>query len=58
MDATKDANPNLAEIAAKQAFKPTNAPLVAETPPRYALTPAVARVVGKAFAMARARAKR
>ena len=26
--------------------------------PRYALTPAVIRVVGKAFAMARARAKR
>src|SRR5579862_1215976 len=38
MDSMRDAYPNMAEIAAKQAFRPFNPPAVAEAAPRYALT--------------------
>ncbi|MBI4462986.1 MAG: CoA activase [Acidobacteria bacterium] len=38
LDAVKKANPNLVEIAAKAAFRPTNAPLVADPLPKYAFT--------------------
>jgi predicted CoA-substrate-specific enzyme activase len=40
MDATKAANPNLAEVAAKAAFRSFGAPVVAETPARWAMTSA------------------
>ncbi|MEE9235544.1 MAG: BadF/BadG/BcrA/BcrD ATPase family protein [Candidatus Acidoferrales bacterium] len=38
LDAIKKANPNLVELAAKAAFRPTNAPQVADPLPRYAFT--------------------
>jgi len=38
MDSVKDANPNMAEVAAKMAFKPFKPPVVTDAPPRYALT--------------------
>ncbi|MFQ5663886.1 MAG: BadF/BadG/BcrA/BcrD ATPase family protein [Terriglobia bacterium] len=40
LDALKNANPNLVEIAAKAAFRPANAPRVADPLPRYAFTQA------------------
>ncbi len=40
LDAVKKANPNLVEISAKAAFRPTNPPLVADPLPRVALTKA------------------
>jgi len=38
MDSVKDANPNMAEVAAKMVFKPAKPPFVADAPPRYAFT--------------------
>ena len=38
MDSVKDANPNMAEVAAKMAFKPVKAPVTADAPPKYAFT--------------------
>src|SRR5437899_4092576 len=38
MDSVKDANPNMAEVAAKMVFKPAKPPLVAEALPRYTFT--------------------
>lgn len=38
LDAAKKANPNLVELAAKAAFRPTNPPQVADPLPRYAFT--------------------
>lgn len=38
LDAIKKANPNLVEIQAKAAFRPTNAPVVADPLPKYAFT--------------------
>ena len=40
LDAVKKANPNLVEISAKAAFRPTNAPVVADPLPQYAFTKA------------------
>ncbi|MBI4467263.1 MAG: CoA activase [Acidobacteria bacterium] len=40
LDAVKKANPNLAEIAAKAAFRPTNPPNVSDPLPKYAFTKA------------------
>ncbi|NUQ45289.1 MAG: hypothetical protein HUU22_04575 [Phycisphaerae bacterium] len=33
LDAVKEANPNFAEIAAREAFKPTGVPVIADAPP-------------------------
>ena len=38
MDSVKDANPNMAEVAAKMVFKSFKPPVVSDAPPRYALT--------------------
>src|SRR5437660_2944701 len=38
MDSVKDANPNMAEVAAKMVFKPAKPPLVADPLPRYTFT--------------------
>jgi predicted nucleotide-binding protein (sugar kinase/HSP70/actin superfamily) len=38
MDSVKDANPNMAEVAAKMVFKPAKPPLVADAPPRHTFT--------------------
>ena len=40
LDAVKKANPNLVELQAKAAFRPTNAPLVADPLPKRAFTKA------------------
>ncbi len=55
LDSTKGANPNMAEVAAKAAFKSFKPPLVAESLPRYVLT---ARQKARVAAMKRRAALR